>query len=86
MILLSDANVLMDLGHVHGLNTLTRMAPVEVLDVVLAECDHHSQPSLVSNIRAAGITEIKEKKMPSTYLNTGSDLNGEKVQTDGLFS
>ena len=59
MILLSDANVLMDLGHMHGLNVLVQLAPIEVLDVVLNECHHHSQPTLIADIRAAGIKEIK---------------------------
>lgn len=59
MILLSDANVLMDLGHVRGLTYLTQLAPIEVLDVVLHECHHHSQPGLVDEVRAAGIKEIK---------------------------
>ena len=61
MILLSDANVLMDLGHVRGLNALAHLAPIEVLDVVLQECHHHSQPNLVSEIHAAGIKEIKSQ-------------------------
>jgi hypothetical protein len=61
MILLSDANVLMDLGHVRGLSALTQLTAVEVLDVVLTECHHHSQPGLVEEIRAAGVKEIKSQ-------------------------
>lgn len=41
MILLSDANVLIDLGYVDGLDVLCHLGQVEVLDVVLLECEHH---------------------------------------------
>lgn len=58
LILLSDANILIDLGYVDGLSLLPKIAPVEVLDVVLSECDHPSQPSLVEDIRACGIREV----------------------------
>lgn len=58
MILLSDAMVLMDLGYVQGIDALASIAPVEVLDVVLQECDHVSQPDLVRDIQAAGIKEV----------------------------
>jgi PIN domain nuclease of toxin-antitoxin system len=58
VILLSDANVLMDMGHVSGLPALTAIAPVEVLDVILQECHHKSQPGLVEAIRTAGIKEV----------------------------
>jgi hypothetical protein len=61
MILLSDANALMDLGHVRGLHALLQLAPIEILDVVLKECHHHSQPNLVTDIHAAGIKEIKSQ-------------------------
>lgn len=58
MILLSDANVLIDLGYVNGLSLLPRLSPTEVLDVVLLECDHDRQPTLVSSIQEAGVTVI----------------------------
>ncbi|MDX2106771.1 MAG: hypothetical protein SFY67_10260 [Candidatus Melainabacteria bacterium] len=58
MILLSDAMVLMDMGHVGGLEILGKIAPTEVLDVVLQECEHESQPGLVQAIKKAGIKEI----------------------------
>lgn len=58
MILLSDAMVLIDLGYVDGLNTLTKIAPVEVLDVVLQECEHANQPNLIKAVKDAGIKEI----------------------------
>ena len=58
MILLSDANILIDLGYVDGLALLPQLAPVEVLDVVLQECEHPSQPDLAENVRACGIREI----------------------------
>ena len=58
MILLSDANVLIDLGYVDGLGLLARLAPTEVLDVVLLECEHARQPELVSEVRAAGVSVV----------------------------
>lgn len=58
LILLSDAMILMDMGHVQGLDALKGIASVEVLDVVLQECDHESQPNLVDIVRSAGIAEI----------------------------
>ena len=58
MILLSDANVLIDLGYVGGLGLLARLAPTEVLDVVLLECEHERQPELVNEVRAAGVSVV----------------------------
>lgn len=58
MILLSDAMVLMDMGHVNGLDTLVAIAQVEVLDVVIQECEHSSQPGLIEAIKNAGIKEV----------------------------
>lgn len=58
LILLSDANVLIDLGYVHGLDLLVRLAPTEVLDLVLDECEHPSQPGLVSTVEEAGVTVV----------------------------
>lgn len=62
MILLSDANVLIDLGYVNGLDVLGHLGQVEVLDVVLQECDHPSQPDLVQDIRQTGIQEIQTQR------------------------
>jgi len=59
MILLADAMVLIDLEHVDGLNVLTRLGSVEVLDVVLEECIHPSQPSLEAHVRTAGILVVQ---------------------------
>ena len=58
MILLSDANVLIDLGYVTGLQVLTQLGQVEVLDVVLEECKHSRQPTLVDDIYQAGIQVV----------------------------
>lgn len=62
MILLSDANVLIDLGYVDGLELLTALAPTEVLDVVLLECEHERQPELVATIQAAGVEVIATQR------------------------
>lgn len=58
MILLCDAMILMDMGYVNGLDALVKLAQIEVLDVVLQECEHASQPGLIPAIKAAGIREI----------------------------
>lgn len=58
MILLSDANVLIDLGYVTGLQVLAQLGEVEVLDVVLEECKHSRQPTLVDDICQAGIQVV----------------------------
>lgn len=58
MILLSDANVLIDLGYVDGLSVLMQLGTVEVLDVVWDECCHPNQPELTGAIAAAGIRKV----------------------------
>lgn len=58
MILLSDAAVLIDLGYVGGLNLLTQIAPTEVLDVVLLECEDQRQPELIDEVTAAGVQVV----------------------------
>lgn len=58
MILLSDANILIDLGYVNGLGILTQIGPTEVLDIVLLECEHENQPALVNEVLQAGITPV----------------------------
>jgi len=59
LILLADTSILIDLEHVGGIAVLPRIAPCEILDVVLAECEHVSQPDLVPNIKQAGITVVE---------------------------
>ncbi|MBC7964186.1 MAG: hypothetical protein H7Y05_14730 [Steroidobacteraceae bacterium] len=51
MILLTDTSILIDLEYVGGIAVLPRIAPCEILDVVLDECEHESQPGLVQNIK-----------------------------------
>jgi hypothetical protein len=58
LILLSDAAVLIDLGYVGGLYLLTQIAPTEVLDVVLVECEDARQPELVDEVMAAGVQVV----------------------------
>ncbi len=55
MILLTDANILITLFDVDGVSVLPRIAPTEVLDVVLGECEHDSQPGLREAVETAGI-------------------------------
>lgn len=59
MILLSDASVLIDLGYVEGLELLVQIAPTEVLDVVLLECEDQRQPNLIRAIHEARITVVE---------------------------
>jgi len=59
LILLADTSILIDLEHVGGIKVLPSIAPCEILDVVLAECEHVRQPDLVGNIRQAGITVVE---------------------------
>jgi len=59
VILLADTSILIDLEYVGGIGVLPRIAPCEILDVVLAECEHASQPDLVRNIMQAGITVVE---------------------------
>ena len=58
MILLSDANVVIDLAYVGGLWVLPRLGDTEILDLVLQECEHPSQPTLTEDLIAAGIRVI----------------------------
>lgn len=59
MILLADANVLMDLCYADGLHVLSQIAPTEVLDVVLDECIHPKQPDIEKQVYEAGIKVIQ---------------------------
>lgn len=58
MILLSDANILIDLGYVNGLGVLTQIGPTEVLDTVLLECEHENQPTLINEVLQAGVVTV----------------------------
>lgn len=59
MILLADTSILIDLEYVGGIEVLPQLAPCEVLDVVLAECEHGDQPELVEKIIRSGITVVE---------------------------
>ncbi|WP_041245617.1 PIN domain-containing protein [Geotalea uraniireducens] len=59
MILLADTSILIDLEYVGGIEVLPQLAPCEVLDVVLVECEHGDQPDLVQKIIRSGITVIE---------------------------
>lgn len=74
MILVTDANILITLFDVDGVAILPQIAPTEILDVVLAECEHESQPGLRAAVVAAGIgivsTEM-EWTIPARQLMDG---------------
>ena len=59
LILLADTSILIDLEYVGGIAVLPCIAPCEILDVVLAECEHASQPELAQNIKLSGITVVE---------------------------
>jgi hypothetical protein len=59
LILLADTSILIDLEYVGGIAVLPRIAPCEILDVVLDECEHESQPGLVQNIKQSGIIVVE---------------------------
>lgn len=59
MILLSDANVLIDLGYVGGLQLLPMLGRTEVLSTVLLECHDARQPELMSQIADVGIVTVE---------------------------
>ena len=77
MTLLVDANVLIDLWHVGGLSVLTRIAPGEVLDIVLEEeCLDDHNPGIKQAVHKAGIREV------STYaewLDTAMQLKNASL-------
>ena len=80
MILLSDANVLIDLEYVGAIQHLPLIAPVEVLDVVLEECIDDRQPLLVEHVKAAGITVVpleREWIVPARQFNRYGDLSSQ---------
>jgi hypothetical protein len=49
---------LIDLDRVGGVEVLPRLAPVEVLDVVLAEVDNPHQPLIANRLRSAGAVVV----------------------------
>ena len=58
VILLADAMVLIDLGYLGAVGILTQIGHAEVLDVVLEECRHPRQPTLIDDIVASGISVV----------------------------
>jgi len=66
VILLADTSILIDLEHVGSIGMLPLLGQCEVLDVVLAECEHQSQPELVRNIVSAGIAVIETTRELAT--------------------
>lgn len=53
--------MLIELWHVGGLGVLSRIAPTEVLDVVLGECEEAKNPGIHEQIAAAGIRTVKAR-------------------------
>lgn len=59
MILLSDAGILIDFAFVDSIELLPRLGQCEILDLVLLECEHPSQPDLVQRVKDSGISVIE---------------------------
>lgn len=57
--MLADANILIDLAVVGRVGVLPAIAPTEVLDVVLEECRHASQPTLLADVIGCGVTVVE---------------------------
>ncbi|MFN3337043.1 MAG: hypothetical protein ACK42I_06025 [Thermomicrobium sp.] len=62
MMLLSDANVLIDLGYVQGLSLLPRLGTTRVLSTVYLECEHPKQPTLAAEIVRVGIEVVEVER------------------------
>jgi hypothetical protein len=58
MILLSDANVLIDIYVVDGFSLVAQLAPMEVLDSVLVEVENRHQKGITDQINAAALTIV----------------------------
>ena len=69
MILVTDANILITLFDVDGVAALPQIAPTEVLDVVLAECEHESQPGLREAVIASEIEIVTSEIAWATQAN-----------------
>lgn len=52
----------MDMGYVDGLDALAEIAPIEVLDFTLVDCDHDSHPGLVDRIKKAKIKQVGDQE------------------------
>ena len=76
MILISDANILIDLGFVDGIGLLPKLGKCEVLDLVLMECEHPSQPELVRTVKESGIFVIP---VSQALLNEASSLQARQL-------
>ncbi len=60
LILLADANILLDFGWVEGLPFLAALGPLEVLDNVLLEASRDPHlPELETHLKALGVTVIE---------------------------
>ena len=70
MILLADTSILIDLEYVGGIGILPHLAPCEVLDVVLAECENEKQPEIIHHIKDAGITVVETTLELVAYAST----------------
>lgn len=62
VILLADTSILIDLEHVGSIGVLTKLAPCEILDVVLVECENEKQPHIIQHIEDAGISVIETSR------------------------
>jgi hypothetical protein len=59
LILLSDANILIDLYVVDGLSVISKVAAVEILDSLLVEIENRHQPGITHEVQAGSITIVR---------------------------
>lgn len=83
MILLADTNILIDLEYVGGIGVLPKLAPCEILDVVLAECESQKQPLIIEHIEQSGISIIKASH---GLVSMASSLRRGGVSTNDMMT
>lgn len=77
---MSDAAVLIYLGYVGGLKLLPQIAPTEVLDVVLLECEDARQPALIDETLAAGVRVVATQ---DTWIEAADDYKSAALSVLG---
>ncbi len=87
MILLSDANILIDFAKVGGLDALVKLGTLEVLDVVLAEVEELSEPQVSTlGVRVVQVQETwlqKAKALKKAGLSLADALCLHYCLTNG---
>jgi predicted nucleic acid-binding protein len=83
VILLADTSILIDLEYVGGISLLPRIAPCEILDVVLAECESERQPDIIRHIEESDIRVVETTRALAVRAN---GLRGGGVSTNDMMT